>query len=57
MCFQLLFSFFFCNNDTDKNDDDEIYESYNETNNVTNNERSCLNYYIRHNTWGIDLLG
>ncbi len=53
MCFQ-LFSFFFCNNDTDKNDDDEIYESYNETNNVTNNEKT--NYYVRHNTYGIDLL-
>ena len=57
MCFQ-LFSFFYCYNDTDKDDDDDdtIYQSYNEKNDDTNNEKSCLNYYVRHNTWGIDLL-
>jgi hypothetical protein len=58
MCFQLLFNFFFCNNDIDKNDDDDdtIYQPYNEKNDNSNIDQSCLNYYVRHNTFGIDLL-
>ena len=59
MCFQLLFSFFFCNNDIDneKDDDDTIYETYNDkSDDDSKNEKSCLNYYVRHNTFGIDLL-
>ena len=58
MCFQLLFSFLFCNHDTDKEDDDDtIYETYNDkSDDNSNNDKSCLNYYVRHNTFGIDLL-
>ena len=58
MCFQ-LFSFFYCNNDKKDDDDDDyiINESYNEKNDNSNIDQSCLNYYVRHSTWGIDLLG
>ncbi len=59
MCFQ-LFSFLFCYNDKKKDDvddDDTIYDSYDDNSDDTKCDKSSLNYYIRNNTWGIDLLG
>jgi hypothetical protein len=58
MCFQLLFSFFYCNNDKKDDDDDDyiINESYIDKYDDSKCDKSSLNYYVRNNTFGIDLL-